>query len=123
MNFMGEIQMDVQERLISAALGALWGALAGVLLAMFLSYVGGHAFDAGWFIATWKSTILACALVFALLGLVLGVSTATVLGRVLAWLWSLVTQDDSRGLLADYGIWIKLLVLGIFAAAIYFYVS
>ena len=115
--------MDLQERLISAALGALWGAVAGVLLAMYLSYVGGHAFDAGWLIATWKSTILSCAFAFALLGLVFGVSTATMLGRVMAWFWSLVVQDDSRGLLADYSIWIKLLALGVFAAAVYFYVS
>nr|WP_315465920.1 hypothetical protein [uncultured Rhodoferax sp.] len=115
--------MNLHERLVAAILGGLWGALAGFLLAAFMSLTAGRVFDAGLLIANWKSTIAGCATVFAALGLVFGVSIGTLVGSTIHWFFNLVRQDDSGGLLTNESIWIRLFVLAGIILAIYLYVS
>ena len=115
--------MNLHERLVAAVLGGLWGALAGFLLAAFISIAARGVFDAGLLIANWKSTIVACAAVFATLGLVFGVSVGTLVGSTIYWFFNLVRQDDSGGLLANESIWVRLFVVAGIILAIYLYVS
>jgi len=115
--------MNLQERLVAAILGGLWGAVAGFLLAVFMSIAAGRVFDAGLLIANWQSTIVGCAAVFATLGLVFGISTGTLIGSTIHWFFNLIRQNDSGGLLANESIWVKLLVLAGIILAVYLYVS
>ena len=78
--------MDIHGRLIAAAMGAIWGTLIGLMVATFLSYVAGQPFSAGLLVATWKSTILFCSGLCAVLGLVFGVSVGTLIGNGIAWM-------------------------------------
>lgn len=123
MSYEKEVFMDVHGRLVAAAMGAIWGVLIGLLVATYLSYTAGYTFNAGLLVATWKSTIVFCSGMFALLGLVFGVSVGTLIGNVIAWTWYLIVQDGSRGILSYESNWVKLLVLAVLAAALYLYIN
>ena len=115
--------MDIEERFVSALLGAFWGAFLGVLLVMVMYYQVNTAYTLSALFANWKSVILYCSAFFALLGLVFKLSAASVIGRVMDWLWVLVTNDNERGVLSQHHYWIKFLVIGIFCLAVYWFVK
>ena len=115
--------MDIEERFVSAVLGAFWGAFLGVLLVIVMYYQANTAYTSAAFFANGKSVIFYCSAFFAVLGLVFKSSTASMIGRVMDWLWILVTSDNERGLLSQYRYWIKLLVVGIFCLAVYWFVK
>ncbi len=115
--------MDIEERFVSAVMGALWGAFLGVLLVMVMYYQVNTSYTSAALFANWKSVILLSSALFAVVGLVFKASAASLIAGVMDWLWVLVTGDKDRGLLSQYHTWIKLLIIGIFCVAVYWFVK
>jgi hypothetical protein len=115
--------VDIEERFVSAVLGAFWGAFLGFLLVMVMNYQVNTAYTSAALFANWKSVIPYSSAFFAALGLVFKASAASLIGGVMDWLWVLVTGDKERGLLSQHHTWIKLLAIGIFCLAVYWFVK
>jgi hypothetical protein len=90
--------MELHERLVSALMGAIWGAVLGVLVALFLHYVVGNDFDQGFLILDWKNVIIGSAGLFAALGLIFKASVATAIGAVMNWVWGGILRENSSSL-------------------------
>lgn len=65
-------------------MGAIWGALLGLMLAMALSLVRPLLNNNDYLAFNWVEVIAACSALFAVLGLLFKTSIATVLGNLVA---------------------------------------
>jgi hypothetical protein len=115
--------VDFEQRLVSAILGALWGAFLGVLLVMVMYSQVNTGYTAAALFTHWKSVTLWTSALFAALGLLFKTSAASLIASVMDWLWVLVTGDKERGLLTQHHTWINLLVIGMFCLAVYWFVK
>jgi hypothetical protein len=115
--------MELHERFVSAVLGALWGALLGLLVALFFHYLPGDSFERGFLIVEWKSTIFGCAGFFAAMGLIFKSSIATVIGTLINWWWRVISRNNEDGLLSNESNWVKSMVIGVLALLLYWYVK
>ena len=96
--------MEFQERFISAVLGAIWGAVLGFLVALFLHNVVGGDFDRGFLILNWKNTIFGCAGVSALMGLIFKASVGTMVGNLISWIWSAIEHHyEAKNSSSNFG--------------------
>ena len=77
-----------QERLVCAIIGAIFGALYGAIIGLIVSYYGGTA----WNIDYVKST----AIVFAVLGLLVGQFIGDVIAAVLHFLFGAATVEAGQ---------------------------
>jgi len=65
-------------------MGAIWGALLGLMLAMALSLVRPLLNNNDYLVFNWVEVIAACSALFAVLGLLFKTSIAAVLGELVA---------------------------------------
>jgi hypothetical protein len=79
--------MDLQERVVASIMGALWGAVVGVMLALMLDTLAVGFYSNNFSLAEWKRTVIACATLFGVMGFIFKSSVATVLGTLMAWVW------------------------------------
>src|SRR3954471_914008 len=75
-------------------MGAIWGALLGLMLAMALSLVRPLLNNNDYLVFNWVEVIAACSALFAVLGLLFKTSIAAVLGN-------LISLTYTRGLRRD----------------------
>jgi uncharacterized protein YacL len=85
--------MELHERFVSAVLGALWGLILGLLIALFLHYVVGSDFQSGFLILNWKNTIVGSSIICAILGLLFKANAGTIVGTLMSWVWSAIEYD------------------------------
>ncbi|MES2401469.1 MAG: hypothetical protein V4573_15880 [Pseudomonadota bacterium] len=77
---------------MAAALGAIWGALAGLMLAAALSLVRPLTGRDDYLVVHWSAVVLAGSVVFALLGLLFKASVGTWAGQTIAWIFDRMAQ-------------------------------
>ncbi len=82
----------MKDRLIYATLGAVFGVFIGVALSWLLG-VSSHRFGVARTLIDWQSLVLHSAVVFGVLGLLLGEHAGTVIGYVIAALFAV--EDPS----------------------------
>jgi hypothetical protein len=110
--------MELPERLVSAALGAFWGSVLGLLFALFFHYVVGSDFDRGFLIVDWKNTIVGSSIIFAIVGLIFKANAGTIVGTLIGWVWSAIEYDRETSRLNWWGI-----LIAAVAISYYFYVT
>jgi hypothetical protein len=76
--------MDLEERLVCTVMGALWGALLGLMLAMALSLTRPFLHNNDYLAFNWVEVIMGCSALFAVLGLLFKTSVAAILGNLIA---------------------------------------
>ena len=107
----------VLDRLITAALGLLFGALVGLVALVYIesAWTMRNVRD----LLTWEGPVKFSALFFGALGLLFGASAGTAVAQGLDILWRLVTLQDIGGALPPWARAILLLlVLGVIAWAV-----
>ncbi len=82
--------MNLHERLVSAALGALSGAVLGLMLVLFFHYAVGSGVYREFSIADWKNTIAGCAVACAILGFIFKANAGSIIGTLMGWVWSAI---------------------------------
>ncbi len=115
--------MVIEERLVAAVMGAIWGAFLGFLLALLLYYQVNSTYTLGALFNNFITVIFLPSALFAALGPIFRASVGTWVGVVMNWLWALITGDAERGLLSEYHWWIKVLVIGVVCLGIFSYVK
>lgn len=76
--------MDLEERFVCTVMGAIWGALLGLMLAMALSLVRPLLNNNDYLVFNWVEVIAACSALFAVLGLLFKTSIAAILGNLIS---------------------------------------
>jgi len=111
--------MDLQERVVAAVMGALWGAFLGLMVAMALSLVRPLTGNDDYQVVNWLDVIAGCAALFAVSGFLFKTSIATVIGNLIAWTYARLIQrhDPTDGL----PWWIQLLFYAGLAAPAYWF--
>jgi hypothetical protein len=106
--------MELHERLVSTVLGALWGAVLGVIAALLLDYSVHRVYSFNFSINHWKNMIMGCAGLFAVLGFIFKSSIGSVIGTLMNLLVTGATRNNDSDFLADQSLWVKaLLVCGV----------
>ena len=114
---------ELEERLVSAALGLLWGAVLGVLVVMFFNYSSISIRNSGYTFFEWKGTIIFCAMACAVTSFIFKASTGTAIGALMSWFWDGITNNHKNNYFYNSATWKKLLVFGFLALAIYWIVK
>lgn len=111
--------MELHERLVSAVLGALWGAVLGAMAALLMHYSGHRVHNLHFSITYWKNMIVGCSGLFAVLGFIFKSSIGGVIGTLMNLLATNATRNDDSDFLGNQSLWVKaLLVCGV-AALVY----
>ena len=110
--------MDLQERFVSAVMGALWGAFLGLMIAMALSVTRPFLGNNDYPVFSWVEVIAACSALFAVLGLLFKTSIAAVLGNLIA-----LTYTHGLRREAPDGLpwWVQILFFAAVAALAYWF--
>lgn len=110
--------MDLQERFVATVMGAIWGAVLGFMLAILLDTLSRGGYSTHFDLMEWRRTILACAGVFASLGLVFKSSAAKVLGTLMSWVWEGI-QYTNRFWWSSENTWRGLLLMALLGWSAY----
>jgi ABC-type branched-subunit amino acid transport system permease subunit len=115
--------MELHERLVSAVLGALWGAVLGVMAALLLHYTGYRAPSFNFSITYWKNMIVGCSGGFAILGFIFKSSIGGVIGTLMNLLVTDATRNNDSDFLDNQSFWVKALVVCGIATLVYWLVK
>jgi hypothetical protein len=109
---------DLQERFVSAVMGALWGAFLGLMIAMALSLTRPFLHNNDYLVFNWVEVIAACSALFAVLGLLFKTSIAAILGNLIA-----LTYTHGLRREAPDGLpwWVQILFFAAVAALAYWF--
>ncbi len=108
--------MDLHERVVSTVMGAIWGAVLGVIAVMLMR---NHSYS----LAYWKNMIGGCSALFAIFGFIFKSSIGTVIGTLINIIITNAVQDRGDHIFSGLTFWIKAIVVIALASAIYWYLK
>jgi hypothetical protein len=108
--------MDLQERLVSAVMGAIGGAVLGFVAVMLMRH---HSYS----LVYWRNMIVGSSALFAVLGFVFKSSIGTVIGTLINIFITDAVQDRGDHIFSGLSFWIKAIIVALIAGAIYWYLK
>jgi hypothetical protein len=106
--------MNLHERLVSAVMGAIWGAVLGVIAAMLMRH---HSYS----LVYWKNMIAGSSALFAVLGFIFKSSIGTVIGTLINVFITDAVQYRGDHIFSGLSFGFKAIIIAVIVGIIYWY--